>query len=66
MGRLNKGVIDMNTEWLIVLCRCGHKKNEHDDGGYGCLAKVDKGNNRDFCECEEFKGEGLTKGIRHD
>ena len=38
-------------------CTCGHLETEHGEDGthWICYAKIVKGNNREFCDCEEFQ-----------
>ena len=40
-------------------CICGHEEEDHrysrgQESGW-CLTKAARGNNRDFCNCEEFE-----------
>ena len=53
------------------LCKCGHPESDHSScdcpmcpvGGHDCYAKIRKGNNNDFCECQQFHPKKNRKGI---
>ena len=55
----------------MSLCECGHPEDEHRfvdaDGPWfnesWCMAKVEQGNNRDFCPCNEFKQKENQSGL---
>lgn len=62
----------MPTKRKVQICKCGHSVDEHQicdclhcpDGIHECFAKIKKGNNNDFCECQDYEEKNLTNPKR--
>lgn len=53
----------------IDICVCGHSLQDHNDlcpkCRHGeCMVKLRKGNNNDFCECQEYSPKTLPQRKR--